>query len=1096
MKSRMSARLSFMLLFVIVVSLIAGGRTVAAAPPAPSPVSPADGSTVGVPFIIAWTAVSDPSGIAGYNWQVSSSSAFTSVLLQSSTNGALQDTVSGLANGTYFWRVQAVSGAFVQGAWSQPSSFTVTGADTGAPSLGPPRGYSTFHPSEVMTFTWSAVPDAATYVLQYSTDAGFSFSSRGEFNNIPDPTFSFAIGNPEGNYFARVFAVDASGVLSPPSNVISFSVFYNNPLPPPPSPVAPANGTTLTLPVTISWTDVPNPQPSGYELQIARDSSFNSIEVQDSQLTDSTRQILSLTSGTKFWRVRSAQGAASPTTAAVTNWSATGTFAISSAPPVPVSVVLAKNPLYSGETVSVAVQLTAAVPAGGASINLSSSNPSAVPVPATITMPGNTAWTQFQVQAEQVTAPTPITLTASLNSGSASVPFTLLPPSLKLFMISPSTISGGAQPQGIVLLNGQAPAGGALVSLSSNSPSVSPPSSVLIAAGSPSASFPIPTSAVTANTTATVTASYGGASAQAQVTLTPQQPPLSLTLDPTSTIGSGGSSFATVRVASPSSTDQILQVASSNPAVASVPNAMIIPAGTTAGGFNIFTSAVSTQTVVTISVSGGGVTRSANLTVNPTAPTPPPTPVAPSLLSPASNERVPQPITFDWTDAANATSYEIQIDDSSNFTAPLIFRQTVAVSQATVTDLPTQRLFWRVRAFNSAGVAGPFSGSRRFNAQAASATPSLSAVSVSPTSIVGGSSSQGTVTLTGAAPSGGAVVALSDNSASAATPASVTVPAGATSASFTITTSSVSASTAVTITGSFGGVTRTATLTVQPQPASVTLSTLTVNPTAVVGGNSSQGTVTLTGAAPSGGAVVALSDNSAAATVPASVTVGAGATSASFTITTSSVAASTPVTITGSFGGASRTATLTVQPQPASVTLSTLTMNPTSVIGGNSSQGTVTLTGPAPSGGAVVTLSDNSASATTPASVTVGAGATSATFTVTTVGVNASTTATITGSFGGATRTATLTVNSQATTDTVAIQRAEFSSGRLRVEATSTSSNATLTVFVTSTNTRIGVLQNDGGGRYRGEFNWPSNPGNITVRSSLGGSASRSVSAN
>ena len=166
MKSRMSARLSFTLLFVIVVSLIAGGRTVAAAPPAPSPVSPADGSTVGEPFIIAWTAVSDPSGIAGYNWQISSSSAFTSVLLQSSTNGALQDTVSGLANGTYFWRVQAVNGAFVQGAWSQPSSFTVTGADTGAPSLGPPRGYSTFHPSEVMTFTWSEVPDAATYVLQ------------------------------------------------------------------------------------------------------------------------------------------------------------------------------------------------------------------------------------------------------------------------------------------------------------------------------------------------------------------------------------------------------------------------------------------------------------------------------------------------------------------------------------------------------------------------------------------------------------------------------------------------------------------------------------------------------------------------------------------------------------------------------------------------------------------------------------------------------------------------------------------------------------------------------------------------------------------
>src|SRR5689334_19408170 len=235
------------------------------------------------------------------------------------------------------------------------------------------------------------------------------------------------------------------------------------------------------------------------------------------------------------------------------------------------------------------------------------------------------------------------------------------------------------------MLNGQAPAGGALVTLTSNSPSVSPPASVVVAAGDFSTSFPITTSSVTANTTATVTASYAGASAQAQVTLTAQQPPASLTLSPTSTTGLGGSSFATVTLASPSSTDQILQVASSNPAVASVPNGVTIPAGSTTGGFNIFTSSVSTQTVVTISVSGGGVTRTANLTVNPQASAPPPTPAAPTLLSPAADAKVGQPITFDWSDVVNATSYEIQIDSSSNFTASLTLSEKVSVSQATIT---------------------------------------------------------------------------------------------------------------------------------------------------------------------------------------------------------------------------------------------------------------------------------------------------------------------------------------------------------------------------------------------------------------------------
>src|SRR6185503_14518508 len=115
----------FTLLLGITLFFTATGRSAVAAPPAPSLVSPSDGAVISEPSTISWTAVSDPSGIVAYNWQVSSSSAFTSVLLQSSTNGATQDTVSGLADGTYFLRVQAVSGDFISGAWSQPRSFTI-----------------------------------------------------------------------------------------------------------------------------------------------------------------------------------------------------------------------------------------------------------------------------------------------------------------------------------------------------------------------------------------------------------------------------------------------------------------------------------------------------------------------------------------------------------------------------------------------------------------------------------------------------------------------------------------------------------------------------------------------------------------------------------------------------------------------------------------------------------------------------------------------------------------------------------------------------------------------------------------------------------
>jgi len=630
----MTRRLSFV--FVLTAALLVGfDGHLSAVPLAPNAVAPADGGSLTEPFTISWSAVSDASGIVAYNWQVSASSSFTPIVLQNSTNGATSDTVSGLGTGTYFWRVQAVNGSFEQGAWSQPRSFTVSGVGAGAPgtpSLDPPKAYNTFHPYEVMTFTWSAVPGAATYVFQAATDASFPVASRIQFDNIPNTTYSFAIGNPEGHYFGRVFAVDANRVYSAPSNLQAFSVLFNNPVPPALTPISPANGSTLTLPITLTWSASPNPQPSGYDLQIAKDSGFKSIEDLDSQLNDPQRTVLSLTPGQKFWRVHSVQGDSSPTTAAVTPWSATGSFTVSSAPPTPVSVSFTSNPVTSGATTWVQVQLTSA-PAVATNVSLTSSNPSAAPVPASIQMPANIAWAQFQMQAGQVAAATPATITATLNGASAAGQLTVGESALKSLTISPSTINGGATPGAIVMLSGQAPSGGATVMLSSNSPAVHPPGSVFVNPGSFSTSFSLPTSGVTANTTATVTATWNGVSKQGSVTLTPQPAPTGLTLSPTSTVGTGGSSFGRVTIGSAQATDTTFQLTSSNPAVASVNGSVVVPSGTTAGGFNVFTSQVATETVVTISVTGGGVTQSAQLTVTPDSPPPPPSQTAAVTLT-------------------------------------------------------------------------------------------------------------------------------------------------------------------------------------------------------------------------------------------------------------------------------------------------------------------------------------------------------------------------------------------------------------------------------------------------------------------------------
>jgi len=302
-----------------------------------------------------------------------------------------------------------------------------------------------------------------------------------------------------------------------------------------------------------------------------------------------------------------------------------------------------------------------------------------------------------------------------------------------------------------------------------------------------------------------------------------------------------------------------------------------------------------------------------------------------------------------------------------------------------------------------------------FESSSVPASVSLSSLALNPTSVTGGNSSTGTVTLSGAAPSGGAQVTLSSsNTAVARVPSSVTVAAGATSATFTVSTSAVAASTTVTISATYSGAAKSASLTITPaSPPPPTLSSLSLNPSSVTGGNSSTGTVTLSGPAPSGGTQVTLSSsNTTAARVPSSVTVAAGASSTTFTVSTSAVAVSTTVTVSATYSGVTKSALLTVTPVPPPLpTLSSLTLDPSSVVGGmQSSTGTVTLTGPAPAGGATVTLSSSNGAARVPSSVTVPAGASSATFTVNTSAVIMSTSATISATYNGTTRTATLAI--------------------------------------------------------------------------------------
>ena len=196
-----------------------------------------------------------------------------------------------------------------------------------------------------------------------------------------------------------------------------------------------------------------------------------------------------------------------------------------------------------------------------------------------------------------------------------------------------------------------------------------------------------------------------------------------------------------------------------------------------------------------------------------------------------------------------------------------------------------------------------------------------------------------------------------------------------------------------------------------PAPTVAALSTVTVTPSSATGGLSRTGTVTLTSSAPSGGVVVNLTSSIASAQVPASMTIPANASSANFTITTSSVSTLTAGSISARYNGVTKSAAISLLP-PASAALASLTLNPTTVAGGATSIGTVTLSAPAPSGGIVVNLSSSHpARASVPATVTILSGSSSANFNITTTKGSRKITATITASQGSIIKTATLTVN-------------------------------------------------------------------------------------
>lgn len=269
-----------------------------------------------------------------------------------------------------------------------------------------------------------------------------------------------------------------------------------------------------------------------------------------------------------------------------------------------------------------------------------------------------------------------------------------------------------------------------------------------------------------------------------------------------------------------------------------------------------------------------------------------------------------EPLTYNWSSDGGVIS---GTGPNVTLEPPVVATTTAVITRVTVTDsqgaTARNSTFVSVTPSNSSGLV-------------------VSSLTFNPGSVASGSIVTGTVTLSSAAPTGAVVSLSSNNSAITSIPSSVNIAPGANTGTFAISTVYVSTTTAVSISASLGGATQTSSLTVLQPP--VILSTFTLNPATVGGGNTAIGTITLSGPALAGGSVVALSSGQpGVAAPPPSVTIPAGSTSVTFSITTQPLSSPVSVTLSANYVGGTLSTPLRVAPyvSPNLATIATVSVS-------------------------------------------------------------------------------------------------------------------------------------------------------------------------
>ncbi|MHB9139782.1 MAG: choice-of-anchor Q domain-containing protein, partial [Victivallaceae bacterium] len=281
------------------------------APSIPAGLTPA---VTGSVVTFDWSDSSDSiSGVKQYEMQVASDSGFSSIVNTLTDLPTSQSDLSGMANGSYYWRVRTQDNSGNWSAWSDSGNFAIN-VTSDLPTT-PDTLTETVTNSDV-AFDWSDSTDddgIKQYEIQVADNAGFNNSQ------ILNPTSSDTniTSMADGSYFWRVRGQDNNDNWGAWSTARSFDVDVT----------APDIPTGLTQTVTSSdaaldWSDSAD-NVTGvkqYEVELATDSGFSNI-VDTQSSAASNADLSGLSNGSYYWRVRTQDNAGNWST-----WSTSSSF--------------------------------------------------------------------------------------------------------------------------------------------------------------------------------------------------------------------------------------------------------------------------------------------------------------------------------------------------------------------------------------------------------------------------------------------------------------------------------------------------------------------------------------------------------------------------------------------------------------------------------------------------------------------------------------------------------------------------------------------------------------------------------------------------